>query len=180
MLARVMNTAFFYGLVLALANIVLSLVSYFLGFQTDRIAQEQWFGLLGFVVMVVVLWLGIRATREEAKDGSLSYGRGVGGGTLVSLYAGLIGMVYTFIHLTFIHPSYVDYRIDVARQKWIQLGLKDAQIEASEKVLRFVYAPVPFSILTLLMTVFFGVVIALVVAAFLKRGPAASPPPPPL
>ncbi len=173
-----MNTALFYGLVLALANIVLSLASYFLGFQTDRIAQEPWIGLLGIVVMVVILWLGIRAKRAEAKDGSLAYGRGVGGGTLISLYAGLIGMVYSFIHLTFINPSYVDYRIDVARQKWIQLGLKDAQMEVSEKVLRFAFAPVPFSILTLLMTVSFGVVIALIVAALLKRAPSAAPPPP--
>jgi hypothetical protein len=172
-----MNTAFFYGLVLALANIVLSLVGYFLGFQTDRIAQEQWFGLLRLVVTVVILWLGIRATREEATDKSLSYGRGVGGGTLISLYAGLIGMVYAFIHITFINPSYVDYRIDATRPKWIRLGLNDAQMEASEKALRFIYAPVAFSILTLLMTVFFGVVIALVIAAFLKRAPATTPSP---
>lgn len=172
-----MNTAFFYGLVLALANIVLSLVSYFLGFQTDRIAQEPWIGLLGFVVMVAILWFGIRAMREEAKDGSLSYGRGVGGGTLVSLYSGLIGMVYTFIHFTFINPSYIDYRIDATRPKWIKLGLNDAQMETSEKALRFIYAPVPLSILSLLITIFFGVVIALVVAAFLKRAPAATPPP---
>jgi hypothetical protein len=178
MLACGMNTTVFYGLVLALANIVLLLVSYFLGFQTDRIAQEPWFSLVGLVVMIVILWLGIRATRQEAEDGSLPYGRGVGSGTLISLYAGLIGMVYTFIHFTFINPSYVDYRIDVARQKWIQLGLKDAQMEAGEKVLRFVYAPVPFSILGLLITVILGVVIALVVAAFLKRAPAATPLPP--
>jgi hypothetical protein len=178
MLARGMNTAFFYGLVLALANIVLSLVSYFLGFQTDRIAQEQWFSFLGLLVFVVILWLGIRAMREEAADKSLSYGRGVGGGALISLYSGLIGMVYTFIHFTFINPSYVDYRIDATRPKWIQAGLKDAQMETADKVLRFVYAPVPFSILALLMTVLLGVVVALVVAAFLKREPSVPPPPP--
>jgi Protein of unknown function (DUF4199) len=173
-----MNTALFYGIVLALANIVLSLLSYFLGFQTDRIAQEYWVSLVGLLVFVVILWLGIRALREEAADKSLSYGRGVGGGVLISLYSGLIGMVYTFIHVTFINPSYVDYRIDDTRPKWIHAGLNDAQMEAAEKGMRFVYGPVPFSILAFLMTVLLGVLVALIVAAFLKRESTLPPLPP--
>ena len=88
-----MNTTLFYGVVLALANIVLSLISFFLGFQTEKLAQGQWFGLLNFVAAVVVFWLGIRAVREEAADKSLTYGKGVLTGFLIALYSGLIGMV---------------------------------------------------------------------------------------
>lgn len=176
-LQPVMNTPMFYGVALALANIVLSLVGFFLGFQTERLAQGQWFGLLSLVAAIVVLWLGLRAVREEAADKSLSYGKGVLTGFLISLYSGLIGIVYTFIHFRFINPSFVDYQIDATRQKWIQAGLDDAKMAAAEKFMRFFMSPPVISIVGFFMALVFGVIIALVLAAFLKRAPAATPPP---
>ncbi len=166
-----MNTALFYGIVLALANIVLSLAAFFLGFQTDRIAEAYWFNILGLVVFVAVLWFGIRAAREEAQDGSLSYGRGVMTGFLISLYSSLIGAVYTFIHFTFINPNFVEYQLDATRQKWIAAGLGDAQIAAAEKFARFFLSPVMMSVVALVLPVLFGVILALILSAFLKRGP---------
>jgi len=44
-----MNTTFFYALILAVSNIVLSLVSFFLGYQTDKMAEGKWFGWLTMV-----------------------------------------------------------------------------------------------------------------------------------
>ena len=114
-----MNTTFFYGLMLAVSNIVLTLVFFFLGYQTDKMSQGRWIvSLLPLVVTIVVLWLGIKAAREEAKDKSLSYGKGVGTGVLIALYAGLIGAVYTFIHFMYINPNFADYAIDMTRQQW--------------------------------------------------------------
>jgi hypothetical protein len=179
MVSASMNTALFYGIVLALTNVVLSLVSYFLGFQTERIAMEQWFSLLGFAAIIVVQWLGIHAVREESKDKSLPYGRGVLTGFLISLYAGLVGMVYTFFHVTYVNPAYADYRIDASRQQWIKAGFNEAKMAAAEKFTRFILSPVPLSIASLIVNVLLGVVVALILAAFLQHGPAREPPPPP-
>jgi uncharacterized membrane protein YfcA len=175
-LEAIMNTALFYGIVLALANIVLALVSYFLGFQTDKIAMEPWFGLIQIAAAIAVLWVGIRAAREESKDKSLSYGRGVRTGFMISLYSGLIGMVYTFVHFTFINPAYADYKIDASRQQWIKSGFSDAQMAAAEKFTRLGLSPVVMSIIGLIFAVIFGVLVALILAAFLKRAPAAGAP----
>jgi len=184
MLVLPMNTALFYGIVLALANIVLSLVSYFLGFQTDKIALEPWLALIQIPLCVAVLWIGIRAAREEAKDKSITYGRGVKTGFLISLYSALMTIVYTVIHMTYINPAYADYKVDAMRQKWMAAGLHDAQMAAAEKVMRFMLSPVPLAIYILIVGVVFGVVVSLILAAFLKRKPAAggpailTPPPP--
>ena len=136
-----MNTTFFYGLILAVSNIVLTLVCFFLGYQTDKMAQGRWIAsLLPLVVTIIVMWLGIKAAREEAKDKSLSYGKGVGTGFLIALYAGLIGAVYTFIHFTFINPNFADYAIDMVRAKMDAGGMSDSQMEAAEKFTRlFIY-----------------------------------------
>ena len=173
MLGGVMNTAFFYALILALSNIVLSLAGFFLGYQTDKIMQGRWFVILSVVAVIVVLWLGIKAAREEAKDKSLSYGKGVSTGFLITLYASLISTVYGFIHFKYINPNFVDYQIDAAREKWAQAGLSDAQMETAEKGMRLFMSPVLMSITGFLMSLLLGLVIALILSAFLKRQPEA-------
>jgi hypothetical protein len=165
-----MNTPFFYGLVLAFGNIVLTLVFFFLGYQTDKMVQGRWIvSLLPLVMTIIVMWLGIRAAREEAKDGSLSYGKGVGTGVLIALYAGLIGAIYTYIHFTFINPSFADYSIDMVRQQWAAKGMSDAQMETAEKYTRFMYKPAVLAILGIILSPLFGLVIALILSVFLKR-----------
>jgi hypothetical protein len=170
-----MNTTFFYALVLSVSNIVLSLVFFFLGFQTDKIAQGRWItGLLPLGVMIVVTWLGLKAVREEAKDKSLSYGKGVGTGVLISLYAGLIGAIYAFVHFTFINPNFADYAIDMARQQWVAHGMGDSQMEQAEKFTRFFYKPAIMAIMSAIFSPIIGLIIALILSIFLKRKPAAT------
>ncbi|HUL53781.1 MAG TPA: DUF4199 domain-containing protein [Opitutaceae bacterium] len=178
-----MNTPLFYGLILALVNVVYTLVAFFLGFQTDKLAQGRWFGLLLLVVAIAIVWLGVKAVREEAADKALSYGKGVKSGFLISLYSSLISTVYGFIHFKFINPSFADYQVEAAREKWVQAGLSDAQMEGAEKFVRFLMSPGMLSITGLILSLIIGLVIALILAAFLKRAPAAalpgadSPPP---
>jgi len=167
-----MNTTFFYGLMLAVSNIVLTLVFYFLGYQTDKMLQGRWVvSLLPLVVTIVVLWLGIKAAREEAKDKSLSYGKGVGTGVLIALYAGLIGAVYTFIHFTYINPNFADYAIDMTRQQWAAKGMSDSQMESAEKFTRMFYKPGLMAVMGVIFSPLVGLVLSLILSAFLKRKP---------
>lgn len=166
-----MNIAFFYGAVLALGNIVLSLAGFFLGFQTDKMAEGKWFGFLSLIVMIAIQWIGIRAAREEAKDKSLSFGRGVGIGTMIALVGGIIGAVYTFIHLTWINPNFADYVVDAARQGWAARGLSDTQMDAAEKFTRLFTKPWISAVSGMVVSPILGAVFSLVLSAFLKRKP---------
>lgn len=180
MLQAVMNTTFFYGLVLSVSNIVLSLVFFFIGYQGEKMAQGRWItSLLPLGVVIVVTWLGIKAVREEAKDKSLSYGRGLGTGLLISVYAGLIGAVYAFVHFTFINPNFADYAIDMARQQWVAHGMGDNQMEQAEKVTRFFYKPAVLAIMSAILSPIFGLIVSLILSIFLKRKPAVVVPPSP-
>ena len=67
-----MSTKFTYALILTVVQAIFNLLMYFAGFQTERIATGQYFQWLGFVFIAVVLWLGIRALREEAPGQHLS------------------------------------------------------------------------------------------------------------
>ena len=175
-----MSTKFFYALVLTLATIVLQLLLYFTGFQTEKLATGQYLQYLGLVIMAVVLWLGIKAVREEKPDRTLTYGQGVGAGVTISLYAGLMGAVYTFIHFTFINTGFADSMIAVSREQWAARGLTQAQMEGAEAITRKMLQPGAQAILGVLFVVLIGLILSLIISAFLKgKAPGAAQSAPP-
>jgi hypothetical protein len=168
-----MSTKFTYALIMTVCQVVFSLVMYFLGFETEKLAVGQYFGWLALVYTIVVLWLGIKAVREESPGQALGYGGCVGAGTLICLYSGLMGGVYRFIHLKFINTSFADYQIEFMRTKWVAKGMSDAQMDQAEGFTRGMMGPVAQGIMTPVFAVIFGVLVALVLAIFLKRTPPA-------
>jgi hypothetical protein len=164
-----MSTTLTYGIYLAFANITLTLVGYFLGYQGENMAQGQWFQYTAWVAMLAFVVLGIRAVREENEHRALSYGRGVGVGTLIGLYSGLIGGVYAFIHFKFISPSFVDYLVEFVRSRPEMANMSDAQLAGMEQGMRMMYSPVMLAMLSPLMSTLICCIVALVASAFLKR-----------
>ena len=170
-----MSTTLLYGLILAITQIVVNLVSYFLGYQTDHIANGRWFSSLApLIVMIVVLALGIKAVREEQPGKGLSYGKGVGTGALITLYSCIIGSIYAYIHLTYVNPNFGDYAIEAARVDWVAKGMTEPQMEGAEKFMRGLFNPKTQAIVAFVMGGIFGVVISLIASAFLKREPVAT------
>ncbi len=170
-----MSTTFTYGLILAITNIALSLIGFFLGYQTDKMAQGQWFQWLVYLAIFGVIWFGIRAVREESKDKSLSYGRGVGTGVMIALYAGLIGGVYGYIHFAFINPDFTEYLVQFVRAQNAAKGVPDAQLDAIDQGIRFMYRPLFLAIISPIFYVCIGLVGSLIMSIFLKRAPAEPP-----
>jgi len=164
-----MSTKFFYAVVLALATIVLQLLLYFSGFQTEKLATGQYLQWLGVVIMAVVLYLGIKAVRDEKPDRAMTYGQRVGTGVLISLYAALMGAVYGFIHFTFINTGFADYTIALTREKWAARGLTQAQMEGAEAITRKMLQPGVQAILGVIFGVLIGLILSLIIAALVKE-----------
>lgn len=168
-----MSTKFVYALTLTICGAVLNLLLFFTGFQTEKLATGQYFQWIGFIVMVVVLWLGIKAVREEREGQYLTYGQGVGAGVLISLYAGLMSSVYTYIHFKFVNPNFVDYQLALIRVKWTAAGMSDAQMEQAERFTRMLMGPGVQACLAPIGSVIIGLILSLILAAILKRNPPA-------
>lgn len=174
-----MGTKLTYALILAAASAVLRLLLYFTGYETEKLAVGQHFQWFGFVIFAVVLFLGIKAVREEKPYQALSYGQGVGAGTVISLLGGVFSGIYNFIHLKFINPDFADYQLELIRQKWAEAGMGDAQMEQAEGVARFMAGPGMTAVMTIVGSVVIGVIFSLIIAAILKRpAPAGAEVPP--
>lgn len=171
-----MGTKFTYALTMTIASAVFNLLLYFTGYQSEKLATGQHLQWLGFIIMFVILWLGIKAVREESPGKYLSYGKGVGTGVLISLYSGLMSAVYTFIHYKFVNTDFADYNMELVRAKWEQAGMGADQMEKAEGFARMFMGPVTMAIMTPIMAVLFGLILSLIISAFLKRpAPADAP-----
>lgn len=171
-----MNTKFAYALYLTIVQTVFTLLLYFTGYQTEKLAVGQHLNWLMLPVTILFLWMGIKAVREEAADKSLSYGQGVGAGTLISLYSGLLGGAYNYVHFKFINPEFFDYQVELLRAQWAQAGMGAAQIDQAAAMTQKFMGPVSTAIITVIMSIIMGVILSLILAAFLKR-PAQKPTP---
>ena len=168
-----MGTKFIYALVMTICGAALNLLLYFTGFQTEKLAVGQHLQWFGFAIMIGVLWLGIKAVRDESPGQAMSYGKGVGTGVLISLYSGLMSSVYTYIHFKFVNANFADYQLELIRAQWAAKGMTEAQMEQAESIARKFMGPVVSAIATPFMVVLFGLIISLVLAAILKRNPPA-------
>lgn len=166
-----MSTTLLYAFIMAITQIVLVLISYFLGFQTDKINAGTWFGLAPLVVSIVIMALGIKAVRDEQPGKYLSYGKGVGTGVLIALYAGIIGAIYTYIHFTYVNPNFSDYVIEASRAKWAAAGMDGTKMEAAEQATRMFTKAWVQAAFSFAGGMVISLILALILSAFLKRTP---------
>ncbi len=173
-----MSTRFFYALVLTIAATVFQLVLFFTGLQTENLATGQYVQWLGVVIDGIVLWLGIKAVRDEHPGRTLTYGQKLGAGVMISLYSGLMSAVYTYLHFRFINVNFAEYTIDMVRAKWAAAGLAESQMAQAERMTRMMLAPSVQALLVPVFTVLIGTVLSLIIAALLESAskPAAAGP----
>ena len=154
---------------MSMIGAVLNLILYFTGYQTEKLATGQHVKWLMLVISIAVIWLGTKAVREESPGKYMSYGKGVATGFLISLYSGLMSAVYNFIHFKFVNTEFVDYQMQIVRAQWEAKGMSADQMEKADGVARMFMGPVAMAIITVIMSVFFGLILSLIIAAILKR-----------
>ncbi len=88
------------GLILGLALVIYTLLLYFL----DQTFNKS-LGYVSPLIFIIGLILGIKKFRDDARGGVMSYGQGIGAGTVIGLYAGIIGAIFTFLLYKVIDPD---------------------------------------------------------------------------
>jgi len=182
-----MKTKITYGLILASVGIVLRLISFLLGYETDKAGSITFvsimLGVMSFAAWCVLIWLGIRAVRDERPDQCLTYGQGLGAGVIIALVAAVVGAVYVLIHITVINPNFVENALEMTRQKMAERGLPEEQMEMALKITRFTMHPAILAVGGFIGSMVLGTVVSLIAAAIVKRAPQPQPAaqvPPPL
>ncbi len=175
-----MKTNSLFGLILAVATAVLTLVIYFLGLHSDpaKLPAAQWVGGLGgLAIGVTVTALGIKARRAEVPESEdFGYGKAFGSGVQISLVAAILGSIFNYVYTAFINTGYTDVLVQNQLDKLQAKGISGNQLDQAEKMIRLFSSPVAVALMGLIIGFIFGLLISLVIAAFLKRAARGVPP----
>lgn len=168
-----MKTYLTYGTYCAVASAALNLVLYFSGLQTDKMALGQYVQWLGIVFFAVVLFFGMKDVRSAKPNQEICYSGAFVAGLLISVFAGLFGAIYTYIHFTFVNPDFPQYLNDFTRAQLEAKGVPSANIEAALNMQTLFVKPWIQAVIAVFVTPIMGVLVSLILAIFVKRTPKA-------
>lgn len=159
----VKSTAIKWGLINGLISIIFFVIVDFAG-----MAGNQSLSWIGLVIFVILLFLAQKEFKNEG-DGYMSFGQGLGIGTLIALISSLISSVFTFVYVSFINTN----MIDAIREKSIadmeEAGRSQAEIDQAMPFVEMFTSPAAMLIMGILMGVFFGFIASLLVTIFTKN-----------
>jgi hypothetical protein len=168
-----MKTYLTFGAAMAGGGFVIVLVLYILGFHSDpaKLGSAQWIqGCLGLGVSISCIVLGTKARRAQVPPTEpFGYGRALGTGVMITLFAALVGLATTYLYGGVINPHFTDVIIQSQADKLEAQGLSAEKIEQIQKM------SAPFMKLPAQMVfgfcggMIFGTIISLISSAFLKR-----------
>ncbi|RZK98700.1 MAG: DUF4199 domain-containing protein [Hymenobacter sp.] len=158
------SVAMRYGLLTGLVSVIYM----FLSFATGQVANQalQWAGI---VIPIGGIYLAHTAFKKS-NGGFMSYGEGLGIGTILSLVSGVISTLFNYVYKSFIDPDVQTQMMNTMRTKLEEKGgLSDAQIDqAISMTTKFSTGPIGL-VIGIVGALVMGVLISLVVAAFTKN-----------
>jgi len=131
------------------------------------LSQNKFLTSLTFLFMVVAIILAMKDYREQNKF--MSYGEGLGLGTLVSAVMGLLSSAFTMFYMQFIDNTLLTQGMDKVREDMEKRGMDDSQIDQAMELSQRVMSPGIIFFMGVLGSILMGFIISLIIAAILRR-----------
>ncbi len=152
-----------WGAITALASILLSTTL----FVTDQ-TQNRSLGALIYLIIIAGLVLAMREYKQQ-NENYMSYGEGLGLGTLTAAITGFLSSMYSVFYMSVIDSTVLQRTMDKAREQLEERGMDDAQIDRAMDISARFQSPGMLFIFGMLGTILMGFIFSLVIAAILRR-----------
>ena len=159
-----MNNSIKYGLYTGIAMVLLSLLFYVLG-----VKATSWPQYISIGALLVGIILGTLAFRDKCNSGFISYGRSLGSGVMISLVAGIILAIYSYLNVSFLDPGLIDQMIQAGEENMMKQGLSDDQIDQAMGMTTMFMTPMFIALTGLLSMAFWGTIFSLLASIFIKK-----------
>ncbi|WP_207436369.1 DUF4199 domain-containing protein [Sabulibacter ruber] len=152
-----------YGIITGFISVLYSLILFITDLNTNPVLSNlSLLILLGGIIMAYVYF-------KKENMGFMSYGQGLGIGTLLSAISGLLSGIFVYIYVEFIDTGLVERMRNIQIEKMEEQGLSDEQIEQAMAMAEKFTGPLMMLVVTIIASAFFGFVFSLIVAAIMKR-----------
>jgi hypothetical protein len=152
-----------YGVLASVVIMVYSTILNVTGLSQDKILSS-----LSFIFMIVAMILAMKDFRQQ-NHGFMSYGEGLGVGSLMSAVMGFLTSTFTMFYIKFIDSTLLTQGLDQVREEMERNGKDDAQIEQAMEISQKVMSPGMVFIFGVIGYLLTGFVISLIIAAILRK-----------
>lgn len=156
-----------YGLIVAATGILLSLITYLLGL--DKTDAGQYIGWINVPIMIVAMVFAIKEKRDKELGGYIEFGKAFSTATLVVLISTAITAIYTYIYVTVINPSFIEYTLQKEITKMEESGKSQSEIDMALPYIEKFMTPTMMSVFMFFGGLVMGIIVALIVAAIMKK-----------
>jgi len=167
------NTVVRYGMYGAFTISVLFLIALYAGKNLSFTAQEV-IGYTTMVVSLVFVYFGIKHYRDKENNGTVSFGKALAIGVLISLFAALAFGIMDVIYVKYINPDFTtEYYATITEQMKNSLPeaeyqIKVAELEAQKELFS---SPLMTFLLMSATVLIIGFIISLISGLILQRKP---------
>jgi hypothetical protein len=157
-----------YGLINGVLAFVLFLIIAMAG------VKQGWLTTAISIAILVVLMVLAHRDFKKTHESMMTYGQGVGSGTLLSVIGTVVASILVFVYIRFINTGYPAAVLKMQRAALEERGLSGAQLDQSMAMVGAMVSPVGIVVTSLVSGVVVGFIVALIVSAFTKaRDPNA-------
>lgn len=153
-----------FGAITGFGLVLLSLLFYAIDLNT-----ASWVQYVSLLVLFAGIVYGTITYRDKQGNGFISYGRSLGFGVLISLFAGIVLGIYTFLFFQYFDPSQLEQIWKMAEDRMLDQGLTDEQIVQAMGFSKMFMTPIAISISGIFSMVFWGTVFSLISSIFIKK-----------
>lgn len=161
--ASTRGTGLQYGIIAAAIMIIYSLIIQFAG-----LALESWVSWVSYLILAVAIYLAHNKFKENG-DGFMTYGQGLALGFWVSLAAGVISSIFSFVYISFVDDSLIQQIKEKSRYDMEERGMSDAEIDMAMEMTEKFVSPGMMLVWGIVGTLLIGFLLSLIVSAITKK-----------
>jgi len=153
-----------YGIIMGLIGVGISVLTYMFDLML-----KTWIMWPSLLISILVLYFLLRSYRDHYNNGYITYGKAVGAGVVMNIYAAIISAIFVFVLYSFIDPGLIDKSMALTEQKMAERGLPDAAIDQAMQMQAKIMKPWFTTLMSTISSVFYGLILSLIVSLFIMK-----------
>jgi uncharacterized membrane protein (DUF485 family) len=167
---NIWKNALNWGIIIGIVLIIYSLIMYFLG-----LSLQKWVAYINYILIIGGIIYSTIQYRDTVLDGSITYGKALGFGTLVIMFGSIITALYAYVFYKYIDPGMITKILEMAEEEMVNKGLPDEQIEMALEMQSKFMKPGLMALMSIPVSALMGFLFSLITSIFLKKDVEKSP-----
>jgi len=164
-----LKVAMNYGAMYGLCAAALYLIFYFAGADVQSKSPQ----FIGYLFLIIFLYMGIKSYRDQDLDGYISYGKSLGTGVLIGLFGGIITGFSTVLMFTVIDPALAGKILEKVQEQMMEKGtMSEDQVNMAMNMTRKFMSPIFLFLFSIAGSAFMAFLFSLIVSIFTRKEPS--------